>query len=159
MVVGTLNLGSEMGLQFKVPTTMRRHGVREAQTWSETGVRQSSRSLSCSLCHPLPHMVVGTLHCSILVVFCPISPPVSIPFSLPVSLPVWTPITPCLLMVVGTLNCSPVSLPRFRVPTTILSCPLSHFLSHPLSHSLSFPLSCSLSGSPSSHASLWWWGP
>ena len=119
MVVGTLNLGSEMGLQFKVPTTMRRHGVREAQTWSETEARQSSCSLSCSLCHPLPHMVVGTLHCSILVVFCPILPPVSIPFSLPV----WAPVTPCLLMVVGTLNCSPVSLPRFRVPTTILSCP------------------------------------
>ena len=29
MVVGTLNLGSEMGLEFKVPTTMRRHAVRE----------------------------------------------------------------------------------------------------------------------------------
>ena len=54
MVVGTLNLGSEMGLQFKVPTTMRRHGVREAQTWSETGARQSSCSLSCSLCRPCP---------------------------------------------------------------------------------------------------------
>ena len=116
MVVGTLNLGSEMGLQSKVPTTMRRHGVREAQTWSETGPRQSSRSLSCSLCCPLPHMVVGTLHCSILVVFCPILPPVLIPFLLPVSLPVWAPDTPCLLMVVWTLNCSPISLPRFRVP-------------------------------------------
>ena len=144
-----------MGLQFKVPTTMRRHGVREDQTWSETGVRQSSHSLSCSLCFPLPHMVVGTTHCSILVVFYPILPPVLIPFSLPVSLPVWAPITPCLLMVVGTLNCNRVSLPRFRVPTTILSCPLSCSLSRPLTHSLSHPLS----GSPSPHASSWWWGP
>ena len=37
MVVGTLNLGSETGLQFKVPTTMRRHGVTGTQTGSETG--------------------------------------------------------------------------------------------------------------------------
>ena len=36
MVVGTLNLGSETGLQFKVPTTMRRHGVMGAQTGSKT---------------------------------------------------------------------------------------------------------------------------
>ena len=159
MVVGTLNLGSEMGLQFQVPTTMRgmrwgrpRHGAR--QGWDKV------LAACLALCvAPLPHMVVVTLHCSILVAFCPISPPVSIPFSLPVSLPVWAPVTPCLLMVVGTLNCSPVSLPRFRVPTTILSHPLSCSLSRPLSHSLSRHLSCSLSGSPSPHASSWWWGP
>ena len=105
-----------------------------------------SRSLSChlshpvslpvSLSHPMPLMVVGTLHCSILVgtlkpsiiLFCPVSPsvspcltpclaPVSLPVlppvlppvSLPVSPPVSLPVSPSHpmpLMVVGTLHCS-----------------------------------------------------
>ena len=91
-----------------------------------------SRSLSCplfvsppvslpvSLSHPMPLMVVGTLHCSILVgtlkpsiiLFCPVSPSVS-----------------------------PLS--------HSLSCPLSHALSHPLSQSLSHYLSHSLTPCPS----------
>ena len=43
MVVGTLNLESETELQFKVPTTMRRHEVMGAQAGSETGSRQGVR--------------------------------------------------------------------------------------------------------------------
>ena len=143
MVVGTLNLGSETGLQFKVPTTMRRHGVTGAQTGSEKGIetggktgQNTTKMLQCKV----PTTIWGKGRhreqdkeqelCLA-----------------PVSLHVWASLTPCLLMVVGTLNCSPISLPRFRVPTTILSCPLS------------CPLSRSLSGSPSPHASSWWWGP
>ena len=88
MVVGTLNLGSETGLQFKVPTTMRRHGVTGSQTGSETGWQDRERDrvqfkvpttmrwhasrgdetgskTKSEIGGPL--MLVGTLNCSILV--------------------------------------------------------------------------------------------
>ena len=90
-----------------------------------------SRSLSFS--HPMPLMVVRTLHCSILVgalkpsiiSFCPVSPSVS-PLSRSLSFPL----------------------------SRSLSCPLSCSLSCPLSHPLSHSLSHSLTPCPS-----WWWGP
>ena len=102
-----------------------------------------SRSLSCPLSHPLsrslshshpmPLMVVGTLHCSILVgtlkpsiiLFCPVSPSVS-----------------------------PLS--------HSLSCPLSCTLSRPLSHPLSRSMSHSLTPCPSwwwgPYIVAFWWG-
>ena len=96
-----------------------------------------------------PLIVVGTLNCTVPTKMLQFKVPTNIrgpPISLFVLLPVLSPLDACRLMVVGTLNCSPVSLPRFRVPTTILSRPLSDSLSHPLSRplsrSLSRPLSC-----------------
>ena len=102
--------------------------------------------LPISLSHPMPLMLVGTLHCSILVgtlklsiiSFCPVSPSVSPlscslscplshalsrPLSHPISLPVSLP-HPMPLMVVGTLHCS--ILVGTLKPVSPLSCSLSH---------------------------------
>ena len=108
MVVGTLNLESETGLQFQVPTTMRRHGVTGAQTGSETGSKKgietggemgqnATKMLQCKVTTTIwgkgatqrARQAARTLSHP-----CP-TPCLGLPHLMP-------------LMVVGTLNCSPI---------------------------------------------------